>query len=146
MRKHKPVNQLYRWVHSEIGILYEIGRYKEGTIRNPRGYPEDVGIRASTRLSNKNTRGAARPLRKAPFTRKRRQAKLIHDIAKGITEGRKYGPRNNCVLCGRGLTDQESIQRGIGSECWQGVLAETERVRDQRQRQGVIDGLLTAAQ
>jgi hypothetical protein len=46
MRKHKPVNQLYRWVHSEIGILYEIGRYKEGTIRNPRGYPEDVVIRA----------------------------------------------------------------------------------------------------
>jgi hypothetical protein len=144
MRKHK--SQLYRWVHSEIGILYEIGRYKDGTIRNPRGYPEDVVIRALDKALEQEHQRRSEAAKKAAVTRKRRQAKLIHEIAKGITEGRKYGPRNNCVLCGRGLTDQESIHRGIGSECWQGVLAETESVRDQRQRQGVIDGLLTAAQ
>ena len=129
MRKHKPVKQLYRWVHSEIGILYDIGRYKDGTIRNPKGYPEGVVIRALDKALEQEHQRRSEAAKRAAVTRKRRHDKLVHEIAKKIIVGHKYGPRNNCALCGRKLTDQESIYRGIGSECWQGVLSEIETVR-----------------
>ena len=29
--------RLYRWIHSEFGILYDIGIYQDGTLRNSRG-------------------------------------------------------------------------------------------------------------
>jgi hypothetical protein len=48
----------------------------------------------------------------------------VHVIAKRIVAGLAIGPQNHCVICGRGLTDEESIARGIGSECWQDVLSD----------------------
>jgi hypothetical protein len=144
MRKQR--SQFYRWVHAETGILYDIGRFSDGRIHNPKDYPEEVVVRALDNALEQDLVKRKEAARKAAVTRKRRRAKLIWEIAKGIVEGKKYGPRQKCALCGKGLTDQQSIDRGIGSDCWQGVLSETERMRDQRQRQGVIDGLLTFAQ
>jgi Family of unknown function (DUF6011) len=44
-------------------------------------------------------------------------------VAKKLTfQGDKIDPRNNCVICGRGLDDPQSIARGVGSECWQDVV------------------------
>jgi hypothetical protein len=40
----------------------------------------------------------------------------------------EIGPRGHCYVCGRNLTDLESINRGIGSECWQHVLSAIERI------------------
>jgi len=48
----------------------------------------------------------------APYVAKLR---LLHG-------GRLIGPGNRCVICGKQLTDPESITRAIGSECWQTVL------------------------
>ena len=134
--------QLYRSVPSEFGTLYGIGIFKDGTLRNPMGYPEDRVRMVLDRLYEEERQRRSKAAKQAAITRKRRQSKLIHEIAKGIAEGRNYGPRNQCVLCKRGLTDQESILRGVGSDCWQGVLAATEKMRDHDQRQSVIDGLL----
>jgi hypothetical protein len=39
-----------------------------------------------------------------------------------ILAGHGIGARQNCAICGRGLSDLESINRGVGSECWQDVL------------------------
>jgi hypothetical protein len=37
----------------------------------------------------------------------------------------------NCEICGRALSDPESIKRGIGSECWQHVLSAVEKLKSQ---------------
>jgi len=44
-----------------------------------------------------------------------------------IQFGEETGPATRCILCNKKLVDEESIARGIGSECYQGVikLAET---------------------
>jgi hypothetical protein len=125
-------NQLYRYVRTtEYGTLYKIGIYEDRTLRNPRGYPEDQVRTVLARLAEEERMQRSDAAKKAAITRKRRQAKLVIETAKKIVEGAKIGPRSNCVICGRRLGNPESIQRGIGSECWQGVLSETERVRDQ---------------
>jgi hypothetical protein len=123
--------------------MYDIGVFDDGRLHNPKGYPEDKVRKALADAEERQRKRRSDGAKKAAVTRKRRQQKLIHEIAKGIAEGRNYGPREHCVLCKRGLTDQESIQRGVGSDCWQGVLSATERMRDHDQRQSVIDGLLT---
>jgi Family of unknown function (DUF6011) len=59
----------------------------------------------------------------AAETRGRRRKRKVYAAAKKLTfQGDKIGPRNNCVICGRGLDDPQSIARGVGSECWQDVL------------------------
>jgi hypothetical protein len=35
----------------------------------------------------------------------------------------QFEPGRHCYVCGRHLDDPSAIDRGIGSECWQGVLA-----------------------
>jgi len=66
---------------------------------------------------------------KAAVTRKRRRELKISSTAEAIRVGKVLGPRTNCVICGRGLADQHSIDRGIGSECWEGVLQRIEDLR-----------------
>jgi hypothetical protein len=60
---------------------------------------------------------------------------MIYHMAQTIVEGRVYGPRNHCFICRRGLGDVDSIERGIGSECWESVLkmieARYDRDKDQ---------------
>jgi Family of unknown function (DUF6011) len=126
--------RLFRYVCTpDHGILYEIGIYPDGTIRNPRQYPEEIVRKALDRIIAEDQKRRSDGAKKAAVTRKRRQAKLILQTAKRIVEGAKIGPRTNCVICGRGLGDPESIARGIGSECWQSVLVATEKHRDQAQ-------------
>jgi hypothetical protein len=36
--------------------------------------------------------------------------------------GHTVGPRHRCAVCSRALCDSQSIARGVGSECWQGVM------------------------
>jgi hypothetical protein len=50
-------------------------------------------------------------------TRARRHNKLIYEIAAGIRAGKRYGPASCCRMCQKALTDQVSIERGIGPEC-----------------------------
>jgi hypothetical protein len=60
--------------------------------------------------------------KKAATTRSRRTELRVQKVAQHVLEQKPIGPRPNCFICGRGLDDSASIQRGIGSECWQGVL------------------------
>jgi len=53
----------------------------------------------------------------------------VHRIAKRIVAGQAVGPNGRCVVCGKQLAYRESIDRGIGSECWQDVLAAITRAR-----------------
>jgi hypothetical protein len=60
--------------------------------------------------------------KKAAETRARRREKKVYSVVTRLLAADPIGPRINCIVCGRGLTDAQSIDRGIGSECWQDIL------------------------
>ncbi len=73
---------------------------------------------------------AKRGARKAA---KRRQL-LVYEAAEAL-KNNALTPRKRCRICGRGLEDHASIARGIGSECWEQVLAAlTQRKEEQREK------------
>lgn len=117
MAKSAPRDWIFRWVwHQGDNRLFDVGILADGTLHNPRGYPGDVVARRHGRKSC--------AARKAAETRSRRRSNRIRSIAKRLVDdnGAPIGPRNFCIICGRGLSDRQSIDRGIGSECWQDVL------------------------
>lgn len=59
--------------------------------------------------------------KKAAVTRAKRMDRKVYAAARALKENR-LRPGINCIVCGRGLGDEESISRGIGSDCWQSVL------------------------
>ena len=123
----------YKWINFNGGRLLDVGILRDGSLWNPHGYPEpDVRAAVAAADDRRRVRRSA-SARMAGVTRRIRQEKRVYEIAKRIVEGQNIGPREHCDICGRGLTDKESIDRGIGSECWQEVLsaiqAQTAEVR-----------------
>jgi hypothetical protein len=114
-------------------LVYKVGFYDDGTLYNPEGYPEEEARRLiepryakwKEEREERRKRGAAR----AVITRARRREKLINEIADKMVRDEQIGPRHSCCICKRKLTDEVSIARGIGSECWQGILDWVERKR-----------------
>ena len=112
----------WRWVkHGEVK-LYDIGIDDDGTLHNPNGYDEQTVREAIQSAKEEETRRRKEAAKKASETRRKRREKEVYRIAKAFVEGRATGPRSRCRVCGRKVTDHESIERGIGSECWQSVL------------------------
>jgi hypothetical protein len=64
---------------------------------------------------------------RAGKTRTRRHEKRLAEITEGLRSGKVYGPAYACVCCSKSLSDDESIRRGIGSECWVRILKRLER-------------------
>lgn len=125
----------YRWVWQSDGArLYNVGILADGRVHNPNGYPEDIVresvLAADARRHERRNRAA----KKASETRAIRQERKVYDVAHKILAGNKIGPLPNCYICGRGLSDPESIERGIGSECWQDVLQAITKHRRQSQQ------------
>jgi hypothetical protein len=112
----------YKWVLHNGVKLYEVGILPDGALHNPRGYPDDdvraAVLAADARRHERRSRAAT----KAAVTRNRRQEKKVYAIAQLIQNGGNIGPQHRCRICAKALNDPESIDRGIGSECWQGVL------------------------
>ena len=119
----------YRWVRHEGEKLYDVGICADGTLHNPRGYPDEVvrTARHGRRCAQRERRSDA--AKQAAQTRQYRIRVRVHRIAKRIVAGQAVGPSGRCVVCGKQLADRESIDRGIGSECLQGVLAAITRAR-----------------
>ena len=112
----------FRWIEHEGHRLLDIGVLDDGSVHNPNGYP-DALVRAAVqaaeaRVSQRLSRAAV----KGAVTRRRRVERNVYAVTQGLREGRVYGPRGSCVICGKGLSDVESVERGIGSECWQRML------------------------
>jgi hypothetical protein len=127
----------YKWVYGPDGkTLWSVGILSDGTLHNPNGYPDDVvrdAVLAANARWHERRRDAAK---KAAVTRQRRQLRRVNETAQKIVTGHNIGPRSNCAICGRGLGDTESISRGIGSECWQGVLQRIEQVKARTEPRG----------
>jgi Family of unknown function (DUF6011) len=108
---------IYRWVYGPgsgpSSRHYDVGFNEDGTLHNPNGYPEAEILPILHRVVEEARRQRSEAAKKAAKTRADRRSKLVYSV----------GPRNNCVICGKGLGDPQSIERGIGSDCWQFVLA-----------------------
>ena len=112
----------WKWIRHEGQRLESIGVNDDGSLYNPNGYPADL-LRAAIDGAVERRRGRrSAAAKKAAQTRRTRQERLVYDVARRIVAGEVFGPATGCFICHRGLGDPESIQRGIGSECWQGVL------------------------
>ena len=59
--------------------------------------------------------------KRAAETRRHRREKTVYDIVRRIRAG--HLRNSHCRICSRVLSDSESIARGLGSECWQDVMA-----------------------
>jgi hypothetical protein len=102
--------------------LFDVGINADGTLHNPNSYPEDVVRTAITAADARRHERRSQGAKKAAETRRKRQAARVHIIARRVAANQGTGPRHHCYVCGRELGDPQSIARGIGSECWQGVL------------------------
>jgi Family of unknown function (DUF6011) len=128
----------YKWVHYSGQTLRQVGILPDGTLHNPNGYPEDI-VRAAVLEADERCRiHRSEAAKKAAETRARRREKKVYSVVTRLLAAHPVGPQNNCTICGRGLADAESINRGIGSECWQDVLkALTERQRTTERERAV---------
>src|SRR4051794_4282699 len=109
----------WNWIRGTDRTLFNVGILPDGSLHNPNGYPEDDVREAITAAEQRRHERRSNAARKAAVTRKNRRDKLVYAIARAILAGNPTGPRSACRLCGRGLSDAASIDRGIGSECWQ---------------------------
>ena len=113
----------YKWVHHEGTTLYEVGILPDGTLYNPRGYPDDIVRTAVLAADARKHERRSRAATKAADTLRQRQSRKVYAAARRLTlNNEPIGPRHHCVICGRKLNDAQSIAGGIGSECWQSVL------------------------
>ncbi len=100
--------------------LCNIGTNRDGTLFNPNRYPEGL-VRAAMVYRQKEIAA------QQAATRKSRHEKKVYEIVEGLRLGKKYGPADRCVCCKKDLTDEPSVARGIGPECWQDILQRLER-------------------
>ncbi len=120
----------YRWVMHGGDKLHDVGIDADGSLYNPHNYPEDVVRVAVAAADERRHERRSRAAQKAGATRRRRQALKVYELARAIVAEQATGPSGRCALCRRKLSDAESIARGIGTECWGGVLEEVSRLRD----------------
>jgi Family of unknown function (DUF6011) len=115
-------NIRWRFVTHEEQRLYKVGVRQDGSLDNPNGYPEDL-VRAAIQSAEARWREyRSQAATKAAATRRRRTEQKVYSVSQAIIDGHVYGPRQHCVICRKGLDDPDSIERGIGSDCWQRVL------------------------
>ncbi len=118
---------VWRYIHHDGQYLHSIGRKPDGTLHNPNGYPEGLVLAAISAAEGRAQQQRSEAAQKAADTRRKRIDRKIYIAAQRIVDGHVYGPARKCQICGRGLGDRDSIERGIGSECWQTVLAHMTR-------------------
>jgi Family of unknown function (DUF6011) len=116
----------WQWIYHHDGnqtlTLRQVGVDADGSLYNPNGYSEHIVREALAAAEERDRQRRSDGAKKAAITRRRRIERRVYAIAQRILRNENCGPRHKCAICGRGLDDPESIQRGIGSECWQGVL------------------------
>jgi hypothetical protein len=128
----------YRFITHNGAKLFQVGILPDGTLYNPNNYPEDeVRTAVLTADARKHLR-KSNSAKKAAETRRERRDLEIKRVARRVLANNGIGSRRNCYICGRGLSDTASIERGIGSECWQGVLAELTRLSAEQAKQADI--------
>jgi hypothetical protein len=127
---------VYWRVGWKAGCLYDVGIRADGSLFNPHLYPEGDIRNAIKEAQERKHRRRSKAAKKAAVTRAGRQELRVMEAAKRFVERRGIGQRSHCYICGKHLTDPESIQRGIGPECWQDLMKEVERLRQSANSMG----------
>ena len=118
----------FKWVRRDGGgVFSDVGILDDGSLHNPLGYPEDLVRAAIAAALERRAVKRSNAATKAAVTRKRRCELRVHQVARGAVASLRG--RTDCYICGKHLSDQISIDRGIGSECWEHVLQEIERAK-----------------
>ena len=128
----------WHWVRAADGTtrFRDVAIDQHGALTNPRGYPEqEVREAIAAAQAQKSARRKAGAV-KAAQTRARRRALKVDLVARQIVAGRIFGPAARCACCRKGLGDPVSIKRGIGSECWDGILTLIERNQSSKLQTG----------
>jgi hypothetical protein len=140
---NKPRDRKWRWIyynedpaklyHSE-SRLYDVGILADGSLHNPNGYPPNrVRAAIAAAIQRRKERRSA-SAKKAAVTRSRRHELKVDAAARKIETQTRLGPREHCYCCGKALVDAESIQLGIGPECWQRILRRIEERKERESR------------
>jgi Family of unknown function (DUF6011) len=109
-------------VHGNM-VLRDIGILADGTLFNPNEY-DAATVRTAVLAAIEEWKARrSEAAKKAAITRRRRIEAMTYTVASRlIAGGHTGGPSHKCNICGKGLSDIPSIERGIGSKCWQGVM------------------------
>lgn len=116
----------WKWISDGNGGRYhDVGVNDDGTLHNPHGYPVDNVCAAIAGAEQRLHARRIAAATKAAETRRRRKEKLVYEVVQRLkADGQSaFCPGEVCGICGRGLDDPESRARGIGSDCWQQILA-----------------------
>ena len=113
--------RIWKWIREPTvpgGRLYDVGILPDGTLHNPRGYPEHL-VRQAVEAANerRHEKRRTRPGRRPPPAPPTGSGKSLKSSPNCKADGH-ITPGDSCEICGRHLTDPESIGRGIGSDCW----------------------------
>jgi Family of unknown function (DUF6011) len=129
----------YKWARLPAGLqssantnlLFNIGVNADGTLFNPRGYPEEIVRAAVAEADARRQERRSNASKKAAATRAVRRKLKVNKAADRIRTNSGIGARRTCFICGKGLSDAISIDRGIGPECWQDVLTKITELQQQ---------------
>ena len=111
--------------------LYAVGINADGTLINPNGYPEGQARAAALAADERWHQKRSAASKRAAETRRMRQERRTHEAAHLILKGEGVGRQRRCYVCTKKLRDHVSVERGIGSECWQRILDLVERLREE---------------
>jgi hypothetical protein len=126
----QPGARIWKWVRTPSGDrLHDAGIFADGSLFNPRHHPEEVLRAAIVHTIEQIQAWRHRSAKQAAVTRKLRRELLITDLVKHYVANGTFTPAPHCRVCGRGLTDAESLARGIGSECWDNFLRQLTAAR-----------------
>ena len=126
------MSRRYKWIHHNGTTFYNVGITPDGLLHNPNHYPDDDVQDAIKFVEALRLERRKRAAKKAAETRRARREKKIYQVVAQLSAHNPVGPRTHCAICGRHLDDPQSIDRGIGSECWQTVMRLRERAIDER--------------
>jgi hypothetical protein len=113
----------WRMVSGKSQTFYDVGIISDGSLHNPRGYPEDQVREAVAAAEARLHKQRSDSAKKAVVTKRRYQEKRIAAYAQRWLSGQGIASQDKCAICHRKLDDPASIQRGVGSECWQAIQA-----------------------
>jgi hypothetical protein len=113
----------WKYIRSGGDVYRDLGVDKDGSVWNPNGYPEDIVRAAVCEAEGRRHARRSTAAKKAADTRRQRKERLVYQVVQRLKDGGALTPGTHCHICGRGLDDPESKARGIGSDCWQLILA-----------------------
>lgn len=123
----------YSYVKYQGNRYYNIGQEQDGTFYNPKNYPHEIVWEILEWIAEEKRQRKADAIRRGVATRKRRRELKINEIAMALIRGDGIGSQMVCACCKKVLGDPESIERGIGPECWQHVLDMIERIQRRKE-------------